>query len=157
VASEKLKLYSKIELEVAASAQGTFVISTDLPGNAMAQRHSFPVPSGTRRTVTSRIPYNAQGHLIQAYYSPGSGQSTLYRVRVWARELPGGQWSWYPLPVIETPVEYSPMSLPIPATPEAWSPSGLPIPATTEEWHSAAFPIKPTPAVPDWTELEMDA
>jgi len=145
VASEKLKLFSKIELELQASAQGTFSILTDLPGYAMAQRFSFAVPaSGTRRPVTSRLPYNLQGHLVQAKYTPGTGQSSLYRVRIWGRELPGGQWQWYELPAVETPVEFRPAPLPVPPTPEEWQAASLPIPATAEEWKAEALPIPPT-------------
>lgn len=173
MASEKVKLFSKIEIEVLAPYYGgTFSILTDLPGNAMAQRFSFPVtPGAARRPVTSRLPYNTQGHLLQVSFTPGVGQATLYRARVWARELPGGQWQWYALPVIETPIEYSPAPLPIPVTPEEWSSNALPIAATPEEWSAgalpipptpdewtpAALPIKATPPVPDWVELEVDA
>jgi hypothetical protein len=185
VGFQKVKLFSKIEVHVAASAQGTFAILTDLPGNAMAQRTSFPIPTTTRRPVIARLPFNTQGHLIQALLTPNAaGTVTLYGARVWARELPNGEWAWYDLPVIETPAEYasaplpipstpeewSPAELPIPATPEAWNPSALPIPPTPEEWSAAELPIpptpeawgtaelplKPTPVVPGWSDLEVD-
>src|SRR5581483_10024384 len=122
MASEKVYLFSKIEIEVLASADGSLAILTDLPGYAIAQRFSMDVPAtSTRRPVTSRLPWNTQGHLIQLKLTPGSGQTALYRGRVWARELPSGSWAWYALPVIDTPIEFAPAPLPIPATTEEWS------------------------------------
>lgn len=167
--AEAIKLFGKIEVDIAASATGTFSILTDVPGYALAQRFSFTVPVTTRRPVAARIPFNTAGHLLQATYSSG-GQSVLYGARIWARELPGGPWRWYVLPVIETPAEYHPMDLPIPRTPEEWRSSGLPIPETSEEWRSTALPIpetpeawgamklpvKETPVVPEWSDLEID-
>ena len=152
MASEKLKLFSKIEIEIISNVAGTLAILTDAPGNAMAQRFSFATPASSadgngnclRRTVTSRLPYNTQGHLIQAKLTPGSGQTSLYRARVWGRELPGGQWEWFALPVIETPVEFAPAALPIPPTAEEWRPEALPVPPTAEEWRPEALPVPPT-------------
>jgi len=185
VASEKLCLFSKVELEVVATGPGSLALLTDVPG-PLAQRFAFTVPaSALRRTVTSRLPYNMQGHLVQAILTPGgSSQITLYRARIWARVLPGGQWEWFPLPVIETPVEFSPAPLPIPPTPEDWKPAMLPIPATPEEWRAVSLeipptpedwkpsmlpilatpeewarvplPLRPTPDVPEWVDMEVD-
>ena len=171
MASEKLKLFSKIEIEVLATAQGTLAILTDVPGAAMAQRFSFSIPATTRRPVTSRVPYSTQGHLVQAICTPGAaGTMTIYRARIWGRELPAGQWEWYALPVIETPVEFTAAPLPIPPTPEEWhetalaipptpeewKPLALPIPPTPEEWRPMKLPVKATPEVPDWVDLEVD-
>lgn len=177
MASEKLKLYSKIELELISNGNATFTLLTDLPGAGMVQRVQTNVgPSrwtGTfvRGTWTSRLPYNTQGHLVQAILAPASNvQITLYRARIWARELPRGDWEWFQLPVIDTPVEFGPVNLPIPPTSEEWRaanlvipptaeewrPVNLPIPPTNEEWRAAELPIKPTAPVPDWLSLEVD-
>ena len=192
MASEKLKLFSKIELEILANGAGTLQLLTDVPGSAMARRCNLATPlsnqvSGAfvRRTWTSRLPYNMQGHMVQAILTPGgASQITLYRARIWGRILPGGDWEWFPLPVIDTPVEFSPAALPIPPTPEAWHnaelpipptpeewrasglpipptseewrASGLPIPPTPEDWRSAPFPLKSTPPVPQWVDLGVD-
>jgi hypothetical protein len=181
----KVALFSKVEVDVAASASGTLTIATDLPGTAMAIRCTLTVPATTRRPVGFRLPYSTLGHLVKATYNPGTGQSTLFGARIWARALPDGVWQWYPLPVVETPNEFSPQALPIPVTPEEWtgtalpipatpnefSPQALPIPATPEEWTGAALPIPatpeewtgavlpviPTPSIPDWVDLEVDA
>lgn len=173
MAFEKVKLFSKIEVELASTVTGTFRVLTDVPGNTMAQRGlNINTPVATRRVISSRLPYNTQGHLIQASLIPNFGGAiTLYGVRVWGRELPGGEWQWYPLPVIDTPIEFSAAqipipptpeewggsSLPIPPTPEGWSSAALPIPPTPEGWSAAELPIKPTPAVPEWADLEVDA
>jgi len=184
MAFEKVKLFGKIEVDIAASSVGTFALLTDVPGYAMAQRFTFSVPITTRRPVVSRVPNNTVGHLLKVSYTPGSGQAVIYGARIWARELPGGQWQWYPLPVVETPVEFTAMDLPIPRTPEEFSPARLPIQSTPEEWASAVLPIpptpeeysaaplpipqtpeawssislpvKPTPVVPDWADMEID-
>ena len=170
MAFEKVKLFAKIELDVEATAQGVFVIETDVPGNAITLRYSFIVPVTSRRPVSSRLPYNTQGKLLRVSYSPGAGQSRLYGVRAWARELPNGQWGWYPLPVIDSPVEFAPRALPIPVTSQEWSAIPLPIPVTPEEWQALVIeiprtvetweerklPIRPTPPIADWVSLPID-
>lgn len=179
MASEKLKLFSKIELELISSAAAPLVLLTDMPGNAMAARFTWTVPASNpvgdqlvRRTATSRLPCNTQGHLVQAIYTPIPGQTALlYRCRIWGRELPAGSWQWYQVPVLETPVEFSPHDLPIPPTTEDWKAAGMPIPPTTEDWKAAGLPIPPTseewralklpikatPDVPDWVDMEVDS
>jgi hypothetical protein len=172
MASEKVKLLGAIELEYSATTAGTFVISSDLPGNAIAQRgSSMTTPAtATRRQIRFRVLGAVKGHLFQFQWSPGIGTGRLYRARVWARELPGGPWGWYPLPVPETPDEWSTLKLPIPVSPEewsaialpipespqAWSAVSLPIPPTPEEWGSVQLPVRATPVVPDWVSVEID-
>jgi hypothetical protein len=172
MASEKVKLLGAIELEYSATTAGTLVISSDLPGNAIAQRGSpitIPASAG-RRQVRFRVLGSVKGHLFQFQWSPGFGTGRLYRARVWARELPNGPWGWYPLPVPETPDEWSTLKLPIPVSPEEWSAVSLPIPVspqewsmvslpipgTPEEWSTIKLPVRPTPVVPDWIPVEID-
>lgn len=171
MAFEHIFLLGKIEIDVIATAAGTITIQTDIPGNALADRGTVTVGISTRRVVQKRLPYNFQGHLFKFTYAPGAGQSRLYGVRVWARELPAGQWQWYPLPVVPTPDGWSSVKLPIPATSEEWSTAKLPIPPTQEEfqtvripipetseqWSSVSLPIAPTPPVPSWISLDIDA
>jgi len=143
---EKSHLFGKIEVELLSNCTGTLALSTDLPGNAMAQRFSFTTPiSSTRRPVPSRLPGNMQGHLISAKFTPGAGQTELYGMRVWCRELPDGQWGWFPLPLIETPAEYSPIAIPIEPTPQSFSPVPIPIEATAQGFTPVPIPIEPTP------------
>jgi hypothetical protein len=145
MAFEKIKLFGKIEFELSCTATDTLALLTDVPGPVMAQRVALSVAPQARGVYHSRLPYNMQGHLIQLRYTPGVGQTTLYGARVWARELPGGQWDWFELPVVGTPTEYSPAALPIPGTPDEFSAAALPIPGTADEYSAGALPIPPTP------------
>jgi hypothetical protein len=145
MAFEKIKLFGKIEFELSNSATDTLALLTDVPGVVMASRVSLSVAAQGRGVYRSRLPYNMQGHLIQLRYTPGAGQTTLYGARVWARELPDGQWQWYALPVVDTPTEYAAMDLPIPATGNEWQSGPLPIPATPDDWKAMGLPIPPTP------------
>jgi hypothetical protein len=144
---EKTHLFGKVEVDITATTPtGTLTFYTDLPGNAMAPRFSLTIPICTRRVVSSRLPGNMQGHLISATYTPSAtSKSELYGVRVWARELPDGQWGWFPLPVIETPVEYQAVRIPVEPTPESFSPVQIPVEPTPLEFARLAFPVEPTP------------
>ena len=171
MAFEKVHLVGKIECDVEASAAGTVTIQSDIPGNAMADRGTVAIPVCTRRVVAKRLPYQLQGHLFKFSYAPGLGQSKLYGVRVWARELPTGVWQWYKLPVVDTANEWSAIEIPIPETPEHWGEVRIPIPPTDEDWtgipidfpgtpenwSELALPIKPTPLMPEWVSLRIDA
>jgi hypothetical protein len=172
MASEKVKLIGAVEMEYAATSQGTLRVKTDLPGNAMVERISpLAIPAtSTRRQVRFRVPGPTKGHLLQLSYAPGAGTARLYQVRVWARELPTGAWAWYPVYVPETSDAWQPIQLPIPVTGEAWEsvqlpipPTSeqwasvqLPIPPTSEEWNTLQLPIKGTPLVPEWVNVEID-
>ena len=155
MAFEKVHLLGKVELDIVASAGGTLTIQTDIPGEAMADRGTVTIPTCTRRVVRSRLPYNFHGHLFQ-FKVTATGTVRLYGVRVWARELPGGQWQWYPLPVPETSEAWSAFKLLVPPTAEDWSDVRVPIPGTAEEFSAVHLPIKPTPDVPSWAALELD-
>jgi hypothetical protein len=170
MAFEHVFLLGKLEIDVVATASGTVTIQTDLPGNALADRGTVTVGVAGRRVVQKRLPYNFIGHLFKFTYAPGSGTSRLYGMRVWARELPGGQWQWYPLlvptadgwtavklPIPETAEAWSSVKLPVAVTSEDWSTVRLPIPGTPEEFSAVNLPIKPTPDVPEWRPLEVDA
>jgi hypothetical protein len=171
MASEKVKLFGAVELEYSSTSQGTLRVLSDVPGNAMTQRETATTPiASTRRQIRFRLSGTVKGHMLQLSWNPGAGLSRLYRVRVWARELPTGAWGWYPvyvpetsdewqpvqLPVPQTPEEWSAIQLPIPPTPDAWSAIDLPIPATSMEWTPMQLPVKPTPAVPEWVSVGVD-
>lgn len=181
VGFEKVYLLAKVELDLASSQGSEFKIDSDIPGNALALRVSVFVPVTPRRIYQHRLPYTLQGKLFRFTYQPGGGQTYLYGVRVWARELPGGAWTWYPLPVVPTPNEWSSVKLEIPNTgdwtsvkieiPAAgeWTSAKLGIPGTPDDWNGVKLeipetgswtemklPIKPTSPVPDWITLEVD-
>jgi hypothetical protein len=143
---EKSHLFGKIEIDIAATASGTFSLSTDIPGGAgMGQRFSFTIPITARRPVSSRLPGAMQGHYVSAKYVPGAGQSELYGVRVWTRQLPDGQWGWSALPVIDTPLEFQPMQVPVEPTPASFSPVSVPVEPTPESYSPVGVPVEPTP------------
>jgi hypothetical protein len=185
VGFEKSHLFGKIELDISTTVEGTFALSTDVPGRAMVQRYSFTVPITTRRTVRARLPGPMVGHLCSAIYTPGQGgTSEIYGVRVWVRELPAGQWYWFPLPVVETPAlhqemqipveptgqsftqmqipveptgqSFTQMQIPVPPTPADFSNMALPVEPTPGSFSQLSLPVKPTPPVPEWVSVPVD-
>lgn len=143
---EKSHLFGKVEFELIASAIGSLTLYTDLPGNAMALRATVATPTcATRRPVSSRLPGSMQGHLISAKFTPGTGQAEIYGLRVWCRELPDGQWGWFPLPVVATPEEYQQVSIPVEATPAEFTAVPIPVEPTPEGYTAEAVPVETTP------------
>src|SRR5215467_12565047 len=113
---EKSHLFGKVEVDIRASVAGTIVFQTETPGQTLVNRFTMPIPVTTGQTILrSRLPGIMQGHLVRATGTPNTTPTTghweLYGVRVWYRELPDGQWQWFPLPVMDTPVEYVPFKL----------------------------------------------
>ena len=153
---EKSHLFGKVEVDVVATSTASLAFSTDVPGGALAQRFVFTIPITTRTVIRSRLPYNMQGHLVQATCTPAGGQVELYGVRLWTRELPDGEWGWFELPLVKTPLEYSPLPLPIEGTPESYNPLPLPIEPTPQSWEPLNLPVKATPPVPMWATVPID-
>jgi hypothetical protein len=165
---ERVAIFGLIDLEVEATAGGFVTLSTDLPGDAIAQREAKPIPVTGRRVVRCRLQGTTKGRLYSVRVTPnGGGVVRLYGGRIWARVLPGAEWQWYALPIPPTG-EWSAVKLPIPemgewqpaklAIPEMgeWQPAKLPI-AETGDWAPAKLPIAPTPQNPEWVSLEVDA
>jgi hypothetical protein len=155
VGFEKAHLFGKIEVDVRATSPGTFALSTDVPGVAgMVERFSFRIPVTSRRTLRSRLPGAMVGHLVSAVYTPDTlGQSELYGVRAWVRELPAGQWYWFPLPVVETPAEFSKMTLPVEPTAAEFSKMTLPVEPTGESFTQMQLPVPATPV--DFSKMTL--
>lgn len=105
---EKSHLFGKVEVDIRTTSAGTIVFQTETPGGQLVQRFSMPIPVTTGRTVLrSRLPGTMQGHYVRSTGTPGNpGIWEVYGVRIWSRELPTGNWQWWPLPVMDTPVEY---------------------------------------------------
>ena len=178
---ERTAIFGIIELHLEATAGGSLTLSTDLPGNAMAVRETKGIPVTGRRILRFRLNGTTKGRLYSVKVSPtGSGIIRLYGGRIWARMLPGNQWSWYAIPIPETSEEWSPVKLPIPPIGEwearpipippmgEWEARPLPIPGLgewearqipippTSDWNPQQMPIKPTPANPEWVNLQVD-
>jgi hypothetical protein len=167
VGFERVALFGLIDLELDASLGGSLTLSTDLPGEAMAQRESKAIPVTGRRVVRFRLKGSTKGRLYAVQVAPaGGGTMRLYGGRIWARVLPGAEWAWYPIPIPPTsewqesklPIpetsDWAPLKLPIPPVSD-WAPLALPIPPTSE-WTPVKLPIKPTPENPEWVSLEID-
>lgn len=178
---EKVGIFGLIDVDLECTGAGTLKISTDLPGNALAVRETKNIPTTTRRVLRFRLSGHTKGHLYKLNITPTSGAMRLYGARIWARTLPDGEWAWRAVPIIETPVEWTPVKLPIPETGEwqpaklpvpqvgEWTPEKLPVPETTEwspsklpipptsDWFGQGLPIKPTPQNPEWVEIQVDS
>ncbi len=167
---EKVAIFGLLDVEMEATGTGSISLSTDMPGNAMAVRETATIAASSWRTLRFRLAGTTKGHSYKLKITPTSGTIRLYAAKIWGRVLPDGAWSWWPVPIIDTPVEFTPVSLPIPPTPEEWTARALPIPATTEEWTArqlsipptpeewaqVSLPIKPTPIIPEWINVEID-
>lgn len=71
-----------------------------------------------------------------------------------ALPIPGvGDWEPVKLPIPETP-DWAPVKLPIPEITD-WEPVKLPIPEVTD-WQPLKLAIDPTPAEPDWVQIDID-
>lgn len=168
---ERVAIFGLIDVDLESTGTGTLTLSTDLPGIALAARETKAIPATSRRSMRFRLQGTTKGHLYTLRIVPAPGcLMRLYGARIWARVLPGGAWQWYPVPMIETPAEFTPVKLPIPPTgewepvklpvpptPEEWSPVKLPIPPTPQEFSPVPLPIKPTPANPEWVNIEIDS
>lgn len=165
---ERVALFGIIDLELDATTGGTLILSTDLPGNAIAPREAKTIAATGRRVVRFRLRGSTKGRLYSVKLVPlGGGVIRLYGGSIWARVLPGPEWTWYAIPIPPTSEEWTPTKLPIPETgnwelsklpiPPAgeWEPSKLPIPPTGD-WAPQPLPIKPTPQNPEWIEIEID-
>jgi hypothetical protein len=153
----------------------TLVFETDLPGNALNVRSSTLIPPtfAGRHPFRVTLPGITKGKLFRVTVDIASGYTArIYACKVYARILGPAQtaWSWYPVYVLETPVEWTPMKLPIEPTSDSWTAMKLPIEPTNEEWQAMKLPIEPTseawtelklpitptPVIPDWVQVPTD-
>lgn len=152
---EKVAIFGLIDAELESTGTGTLTLKTDLPGNALAVRETKAIPATARRVVRFRLQGTTKGRLYVVKLTPANGSVIrLYGARIFARVLPGAEWAWYAVPVPPTSEEWQPMKLDIPGLSE-WSQVKLPIPPMSD-WSEVKLPIKPTPANPEWVNLEMD-
>jgi hypothetical protein len=142
---EKSHLFGKVEVDVVSTSGASLAFSTDIPGEAMAQRFSMAIAITTRAVLRSRLPGLMQGHYLSATLTPtGAGQVELYGVRVWTRELPDGQWGWCALPVVATSPDYQPVPIPVEATPGEYAPVPIPVEATGAQYQPVPIPVEAT-------------
>lgn len=152
---ERITLFGIVEVDMESTGTGTLTLSTDCPGTALAVRETKTIPVTSRRPVRFRLQGTTKGRLYSLKIVPVSGcVMRLYGARIWARVLPGPAWSWYQVPMIGTPDEWTPVKLPIPQMSD-WSEVKLPIPPISD-WSSHPLPIKPTPQNPEWVRIPVD-
>lgn len=160
---EKSHIFGKVEVDIRTSVAGTIVFQTETPGGVLLQRFSMPIPITNGRTVLrSRLPGIMQGHYVRSTGTPGNpGIWELYGVRIWARELPTGQWAWTPLPVMDTPVEFQQLIILADSTISqegevAFSELKLPVEETPVEYQKLEVPLVDTPVLYDKLEIPVE-
>ena len=152
---ESVYLLAMIEVDCYNVAGATLALATDRPA-PFATRETRTIPTNTsRRAERIRLAGTSKGKLIKPAVTP-AGVFYLYGMRVWARELPTGQWTWYQIPLIETPSEWMPVKWPIPPTPEEYIPVKWPIPATPDEYVPVKWPVDPSRTTYEWVNVQMD-
>jgi hypothetical protein len=155
---QTVKLHRLIELDYSAEATATLTFSTDLPGNAMADRETKTIPlTTTRRVVAFHLAGTTKGKLLKILIAP-AGVFRLFGVRVYARTLgrTAAGWQWYPIFVTETPDEWTDFKLPIDPTPDYFEVVPLPVDRTPDEWTVIKLPIEPTPDFFELVTLPID-
>lgn len=157
---EKSHLFGKVEVDIRTTSAGTIVFQTETPGGQLVQRFSMPIPVTTGRTVLrSRLPGTMQGHYVRSTGTPGNpGIWEVYGVRIWSRELPTGNWQWWPLPVMDTPVEFQQYIILADSTisqqgEQAFTEFKLPVEETPVQYVKLEVPLIDTPVL--FTKLDI--
>jgi hypothetical protein len=166
---ERVTLFGAVTVLLDAPQGATLRVYTDMPGDALALRHTATIaPTSSRRPVRVKFPGATKGRIwYPEVLPPANGTVRLYGMEVWARVLPG-PWAWYAVPVIQTgewqPLkldipptgDWQPLKLAIPPTPEEWTALPMGIEPTPDNWTAMKFPLKPTPETGEWVSLPMD-
>lgn len=162
MAFETLYYFQQLELDADTSGALTLDLYTDLPGQAMAVRHSETVNTETtttgRRTVNIRLPGTTQGKQYKLRLS-GNAVGRIFGARIFARPVGlagAGGWAWYDVPLEGTAEIYGRVALPIESSEEFYGRQALPIEGTEEFYHRAAFPLRTKADLPRWFDLDPD-
>jgi hypothetical protein len=120
---------------------------TDLPNGDVQAVRSWPLATTTgTETVKLHLPGSAKGRLIRMAFEVGTGDLQLFQARLWARvvgESGKAQWSWIPLPIPQTPDNYTWADLYVAPTPPAWEWMPIYVPPTqTEKWNWLDLPVE---------------
>ena len=139
---EAVTLIREVQIDCDAPSQATFRIYSDIPSNAIALRVTKTISVTTgRQSPSFMCPGSIRGRLWKWEITP-TGLFRLYGMRVWARQLPGGRWGWYDIPVTDTPEEFTAIPLPIPTTPD--------------EFAELRLPVTPSEEAASWTTIPVD-
>ena len=139
---EAVTLIREVQIDCDAPSQATLKIYSDIPSNIIALRVTKTISVTTgRQTPSFMCPGNIRGRLWKWEITP-NGLFRLYKMRVWARQLPGGTWGWYEIPVT--------------ATPETFTAIPLPIPNTPDEFVALRLPVEPSAETAGWTAIPVD-
>jgi hypothetical protein len=158
--SESAKLFRLVSIEYEASAAATFTLSTDLPGEVLAVRHTETLPTTSGRQVYKFVLSGAvKGSIIRVRLTPNlSGSLTVYRVGLYVRRLgrQASDWQWYYLKDIVPTEDWVAVKVPIPPTPDEYTPVKVPVPPTPDEYAAVKVPIPPTPAEFSTVKIPME-
>jgi hypothetical protein len=138
------------------------------PGAGLAVRETKLIAPQARDWARFRLNGTTKGKLYTVKLVPVA-QARIYGARIWARVLgpAAAAWQWYPVQIIETPNEWTPVKLAIPPMGEweprslqvppmgEWTPQALGVPMVTD-WMPTKLPISPTPITPEWYAVEVD-
>lgn len=144
-ASERAKMYKRIEVDIRADQAVTFTVLTSQGGGAMNQQYSISLTSNGRQAEVITMPPGVRGRLFRIQIA--GGPARIYHLRVWTRPLnePDALWKWEEYPLEPSEPLPSWIDLPVEATPPAFASFELPVPPTPTEWQWAPFPVGPTP------------
>lgn len=144
--TSRVYLLRRVSLVCDTTAAGTLKIYTDLPGEALALRHTAVIDTSNttkRRHVDIRLPGTIRGRLVQLAVET-SGTLRLFGGAMEVKALAGGDWAWRAIPGLAR-------ELP------DWVEQKLPIEAPVAGWQERALPIRETAEVASWVEVPVDA
>jgi hypothetical protein len=140
-------LLRTVELRLAGSGSVTFTLLTDMPGGAMASRHSQALAlTADERAHRVDLPGTVRGKLMRFQLS-GAGSGRLEGLRVYMRALDPVQafdWAWRDIPVETTALGYSTAAFPVESTGYAYSIADFPVERTALGYSTVSFPVEPT-------------
>jgi len=144
-ASERVKQYKKLELDVRADGALTLELFTNQSGQMALEYTTQVVTPNGRATFYLPLPPGLRGRLLRINAQSASA-ARIYKLRVWARPLnePKADWGWteYPLEGSEELPAWK--DIPVPETPSEFKWAELPVEPTKPEWTWAPLPVAPT-------------
>jgi hypothetical protein len=121
-ATERLKMYKRIEIDLRANGTVNMAVITDQDGDRLSTIYepAIVTPNG-RTTVVMAMPPGVRGRLLRLQLT-GTAPARIYRIRVWARAVnePKAGWKWEDFPLEASEVLPTWTDLVVEATSPTW-------------------------------------
>lgn len=133
-ASERLKTYKRLELDMRADGTVNLSVITNQDGDKLTEIYTpaLVTPYG-RQTLMVPMPPGVRGRLLRLKLT-GTAAARIYRIRVWTRPVnePGAGWKWEEFPLESSDIVPTWADLIVEETPPVWQWVDLPFEVTGE-------------------------